>query len=70
MLMNMSFEKEVNYKGEIEKQIQSTKNEINQLQSDYESAPDDIVKSQIKTFLEKKQILLLNLMERYYGITR
>ena len=65
--MNMSFEKEVNYKEEIEKQIQSTKNEINQLQSDYESAPDDIVKSQIKTFLEKKQLLLLNLMERYYG---
>lgn len=70
MLMNMSFEKEVNYKEEIEKQIQSTKNEINQLQSDYESAPDDIVKSQIKTFLEKKQLLLLKLMERYYGITR
>lgn len=68
--MNMSFEKEVNYKEEIEKQIQSTKNEINQLQSDYESAPDDIVKSQIKTFLEKKQLLLLNLMKRYYGITR
>ena len=57
--MNMSFEKEVNYKEEIEKQIQSTKNEINQLQSDYESAPDDIVKSQIKTFLEKKTIIVI-----------
>lgn len=65
--MNMSQEV---YSKEIERQIENTQKEVEELQSDYDSCPDDIVKSQIKTFLEKKEFLLLNLMERENGITR
>ena len=42
--------------------------EIQALINDYQSSTDDITKSQIKTFLEKKEHTYLNLMERYYGI--
>lgn len=65
--MNMSQEL---YNKEIKNQIKNTQKEVEELQSDYDSCPDDIVKSQIKTFLEKKEFLLLNLMERENGITR
>lgn len=65
--MNMLQEK---YKKEISRQIDNTELEIQALINDYESSTDDIVKSQIKTFLEKKEYLLLNLMERYNGIVR
>ena len=65
--MNMWEEK---YKKEIERQIDNTELEIKALINDYESSSDDIVKSQIKTFLEKKEFLYLNLMERYNGIIR
>lgn len=65
--MNMLQEK---YKKEISRQIDNTELEIRALINDYESSTDDIVKSQIKTFLEKKEYLLLNLMERYNGIIR
>ena len=58
------------YSKEINRQINNTKKEIKDLQDDYESCPDDIVKSQIKTFLEKKEFLLLNLMERENGFIR
>lgn len=63
--MNMLLE---NYKKEIKRQIDNTELEIKALTNDYHSASDDITKSQIKTFLEKKEYLLLNLMERYNGI--
>ena len=65
--MNMLLEK---YKKEINRQIDNTELEIKALINDYESASDDVTKSQIKTFLEKKEHLLLDLMERYYGVTR
>ena len=65
--MNMLQE---SYKKEIERQIDNTELEIKALINDYRSASDDITKSQIKTFLEKKEHLLLNLMERYNGIIR
>lgn len=65
--MNMLLEK---YKKEINRQIDNTELEIKALINDYESSSDDVTKSQIKTFLEKKEHLLLDLMERYYGITR
>lgn len=58
------------YNKEINRQINNTKKEIEDLQNDYKSCPDDIVKSQIKTFLEKKEFLLLNLMERKNGFIR
>lgn len=65
--MNMLLER---YKKEINRQIDNTELEIKALINDYESSSDDVTKSQIKTFLEKKEHLLLDLMERYYGITR
>lgn len=65
--MNMLQEQ---YNKEINRQINNTKKEIEDLQNDYESCPDDIVKSQIKTFLEKKEFLLLSLMERENGFIR
>ena len=65
--MNMLQER---YKKEISRQIDNTELEIRALINDYESSTDDIVKSQVKTFLEKKEYLLLNLMERYNGIVR
>lgn len=65
--MNMLQE---DYKKEIERQIDNTQLEIKALINDYQSSTDDITKSQIKTFLEKKEFLLLNLMERYNGVIR
>ena len=65
--MNMLQEK---YKKEIGRQIDNTELEIRALINDYESSTDNITKSQIKTFLEKKEHLLLNLMERYNGNQR
>lgn len=59
-----------NYEQMILLQIQEVKTEISLLKDDYEAAPDDIIKSQVKTFLEKKELYLLDLMERYNGITR
>lgn len=50
--------------------MNNVRNEIQALQNDYESCPDYIVKSQIKTFLEKKEFLLLSLMERENGAIR
>lgn len=63
--MNMSQEV---YKQELKKQIDNTGAEIQALINDYNVSSDDITKSQIKTFLEKKQHLYLNLLERYNGI--
>ena len=65
--MNMWEEK---YKKEIERQIDNTELEIKALINDYKSSSDNVVKSQIKTFLEKKEYLYLNLMERYNGIIK
>lgn len=65
--MNMSVER---YKEILRTQIDNTELEIRALTNDYYAATDDITKSQIKTFLEKKQALILNLMERYNGIIR
>lgn len=58
------------YNKEVKRQIKNVQKEIDSLQKDYESCPDFIVQSQIKTFLEKKEFLLLNLMERENGIIR
>ena len=58
------------YKEMLREQIDNTELEIKALTNDYHSSTDDITKSQIKTFLEKKQALILNLMERYNGIIR
>lgn len=58
------------YKKEIKRQIDNTELEIKALTNDYHASSDEVVKSQIKTFLEKKEYLLLNLMERYNGIIR
>ena len=63
--MNMSQEL---YKQEVKKQIDNTRAEIQALTNDYNISSDEITKSQIKTFLEKKQHLYLNLLERYNGI--
>lgn len=65
--MNMSHEK---YNQELLRQMDNTEREIKALINDYQNSSDDIVKSQVKTFLEKKEYLLLSLMERYYGIVR
>lgn len=55
------------YIQEIKKQTDSVEAEIIALTNDYNASSDDIVKSQIKTFLEKKQHVYLNLLERYNG---
>lgn len=65
--MNMSQEI---YKQELKKQISNIQAEITALTNDYNVSSDDITKSQIKTFLEKKQHLYLDLLERYYGIIK
>lgn len=65
--MNMLLE---DYRQEIQRQIDNTELEIKALMNDYENASDYIVKSQVKTFLEKKEHLLLTLMERYDGTFR
>ena len=57
--MNMSQEL---YKQEVKKQIDNTRAEIQALTNDYNISSDEITKSQIKTFLEKKQHLYCNEM--------
>lgn len=49
------------YKKEILRQINNLENEIRTLQGDYLSVQDEICKSQIKTFLERKENALLKL---------
>lgn len=49
------------YKKEILRQIDNLENEIRTLQNDYLSVQDEICKSQIKTFLERKENTLLKL---------
>ncbi len=65
--MNMSQEL---YKKEIQRQMDNVHAEMIALTNDYKSASDYVTKSQIKTFLEKKEHRYLDLMERYYGITK
>lgn len=65
--MNMYQEK---YKQTIAERIENTELEIKALTNDYNNSSDDVVKSQVKTFLEKKQLLYLDLMERYNGSFR
>lgn len=65
--MNMSQEL---YKKEIQRQMDNVHAEMMALTNDYNSASDYVTKSQIKTFLEKKEHRYLDLMERYYGVTK
>ena len=65
--MNMSQEL---YREELKRQMDNVNAEIQALINDYHSATDVITKSQIKTFLEKKEHIYLNLMERYYGVIK
>jgi len=51
-------------------QMEDIKSEIRLLKHDFENIDDSIVKSQVKTFLEKKQVQLLNIMGAYYGTIR
>lgn len=60
--MSMSQEK---YKQELSQRIKETSDEISLLKNDYNSVVDEVCKSQIKTFLEKKQLLLLDLYKQY-----
>ena len=60
--MNMLQE---NYKQELSQRIKETSDEISLLKNDYNSVVDEVCKSQIKTFLEKKQLLLLDLYKQY-----
>lgn len=60
--MNMSQE---NYKQELSQRIKETSDEITILKQDYKNVYDEICKSQVKTFLEKKQHLLLDLYKQY-----
>ena len=57
------------YKETIKNQIDDVQSDLILLRADYESAPDDIIKSQIKTFIEKKELLLVKLMGEYHGNT-
>lgn len=56
------------YSKEIKRQMDNVRVEMQALTNDYHSASDNVTKSQIKTFLEKKEHIYLDLMERYYGI--
>lgn len=58
------------YRKIVTERIENTELEIQALTNDYNNSSDDVVKSQIKTFLEKKQLLYLDLMERYNGTFR
>lgn len=49
------------YKKEIFRQIDNLEKEIKFLQNDYSSIQDEICKSQVKTFLERKENTLLKL---------
>lgn len=60
--MNMLQE---NYKQELSQRIKETSDEISLLKNDYQNVIDEVCKSQIKTFLEKKQLLLLDLYKQY-----
>ena len=42
------------YKQEVKKQIDNTRAEIQALMNDYNISSDEITKSQIKNFIEKK----------------
>lgn len=50
------------YREEILRQIDHNSTEIRALTHDYYMLTDDICKSQVKTFLEKKQYRLLDLL--------
>ena len=50
------------YREEILRQIDHIGMEIIALTNDYNTLSDDICKSQVKTFLEKKQYRLLDLL--------
>ena len=65
--MNMYID---DYQKEMSNQMEDIKSEIRLLKRDFESIDDNIVKSQVKTFLEKKQAQLLNIMGAYYGTIR
>ena len=65
--MNMYID---DYQKEMSNQMEDIKSEIRLLKRDFESIDDNIVKSQVKTFLEKKQKQLLNIMGAYYGTIR
>lgn len=58
----MSMSQEV-YNNEKVRQIKNTQREIEILSADYSQCTDEICKSQIKTFLEKKEHLLLDLLK-------
>lgn len=58
--MNMSQER---YNKELLRQIENVEKEIKALIHDYTSSHDDICCSQIKTFLEKKEHILLQLLK-------
>lgn len=58
------------YQKEMNEQMEDIKSEIRLLKHDFENIDDSIVKSQVKTFLEKKQVQLLNIMGAYYGTIR
>ena len=51
------------YNNEKVRQLKNAQREIEILANDYAECSDDICKSQIKTFLEKKEHLLLNLLK-------
>ena len=56
------------YHKELLRQIVNTAKEINVLIQDYKTVNDDICRSQIKTFLEKKEHILLQLLKEVnYG---
>lgn len=67
--MSMSLDRH-SFQTEIKNQMKDIQVEVDQLQSDYRSINDNIVKSQIKTFIEKKNAQLLRLWEVYYGASR
>lgn len=58
------------YQKEMNRQIENIQSEILLLKNDFESINDNVVKSQVKTFLEKKEAQLLNIMGAYYGTVR
>lgn len=57
--MNMSQEQ---YNKELARQIDNADAEIQALKRDYHACTDDVCRSQIKTFLEKKEHLFLSLL--------
>ena len=51
------------YNKEVSRQINNTQMEVQALINDYQSCTDEVCKSQIKTFLEKKEHILLSLLK-------